>query len=153
EPTGNSLGTAHKGFVWIDVDILGVAAHGSQPESGIDAIMNAGPFLTALKYYADSLPTDEILGKGSLHCGLIKGGVEPSTYPASCSITVEFRTVAGQTPELIVQDLKAILQDIAKTDAQFKYSRPRVTLSRPVHKLSPTHPFAAAAINAAESVI
>ncbi len=39
---------AHKGFVWSEITLHGVAAHGSRPHLGVDAIAAAGPVLTRL---------------------------------------------------------------------------------------------------------
>ena len=39
---------AHKGFVWAEIEVTGRAAHGSRPHLGVDAIVKAGPVLTAL---------------------------------------------------------------------------------------------------------
>ena len=38
EPTGFGICTAHRGFAWFEVETLGLAAHGSQYEVGIDAM-------------------------------------------------------------------------------------------------------------------
>lgn len=67
----------------VEVDILGVAAHGSDPASEEDGILYAGCFLHALEKYQSQLPVDDLLGQGSLHCGLIRGGEDPSSYPGS----------------------------------------------------------------------
>lgn len=131
EPTSLELYSAHKGFVWVKVDILGVAAHGSDPAAGVDAIFSAGAFLTALEAYGKKLPTDRILGQGTMHCGVINGGEEPSSYPASCSVTVEFRTVSGQTSASILSDLEDILSSIARNRMGFRYSPPKVLFERP----------------------
>ena len=39
---------AHKGFVWLDVETAGVAAHGSRPDLGVDAIAAMGEVLVGL---------------------------------------------------------------------------------------------------------
>ncbi|KAL1963441.1 hypothetical protein VTN77DRAFT_8342 [Rasamsonia byssochlamydoides] len=140
EPTMLELIVAHKGFVWVEVDILGVAAHGSKPELGVDSILHAGWFLSALEAYQRTLPTDDFLGPASLHCGLIRGGEEPSSYPAKCTVTVEFRTIPCQTEESILHDMKTLLADIARDKPAFRYAEPRITLSRPTQKLPADHP-------------
>ncbi|CAL5874767.1 uncharacterized protein PFLUO_LOCUS9069 [Penicillium psychrofluorescens] len=140
EPTMGAIATAHKGFLWVEVDILGIAAHGSKPHEGEDAILHSGWFLRALEQYQRNLPVDDTLGQASLHCGLIRGGDEPSSYPGKCSITVEFRTIPCQTEELILRDMNVLLSDISKEDARFRYAEPRVTLSRPTQKLATDHP-------------
>ena len=43
-----SSSVAHKGFVWREIEVTGRAAHGSRPHLGVDAIVKAGPILTAL---------------------------------------------------------------------------------------------------------
>lgn len=140
EPTNCAIIPSHKGFLWIEVDILGVAGHGSNPATGVDSILLAGKFLNALEGYQKQLPTDDFLGPASLHCGLIKGGEEPSSYPAKCTITVEFRTIPGQTDDSILQDMKALLADISNNTPDFKYAEPRVVISRPTQKIPVDHP-------------
>src|SRR5205085_9954242 len=48
EPTEMDLTVAHKGFVWLDIETHGVAAHGSRPELGVDAIAKMGRVLVEL---------------------------------------------------------------------------------------------------------
>ncbi|TIC90681.1 Diaminopropionate ammonia-lyase [Colletotrichum higginsianum] len=131
EPTSQEVAIAHKGFVWVEIDVLGVAAHGSMPDQGVDAILLAGAVQTALLEYAGTLPEDPRLGRASLHGGLIRGGEEPSSYPARCTLTVEFRTVPPQTPASILADVEGILSRVASGNPGLKYAPPRVTFSRP----------------------
>ncbi|KAL4925667.1 tryptophan synthase beta subunit-like PLP-dependent enzyme [Aspergillus undulatus] len=140
EPTSEVIARAHKGFVWVEVDILGVAAHGSNHIDGVDAILHAGWFLTALEEYAQRLPIDDVLGPATLHCGLIKGGEEASSYPAKCTITIEFRTVPGQTESSILAEIHNLLVDIQNSKPQFRFAAPRATLTRPPHKIESDHP-------------
>lgn len=140
EPTNCAIIPSHKGFLWVEVDILGVAGHGSNPATGVDSILLAGKFLAALAGYQKQLPTDDFLGPASLHCGLIKGGEEPSSYPAKCTITVEFRTIPGQTDDSILQDMQALLAGISKSTPDFKYAEPRAIISRPTQKIPLDHP-------------
>ncbi|KAJ6029527.1 uncharacterized protein N7446_011125 [Penicillium canescens] len=153
EPTQGGIITAHKGFVWVEVDILGVAAHGSDPSAGEDAILYAGSFLQALEKYQSHLPVDEALGQASLHCGLIRGGEEPSSYPDKCTITVEFRTVPAQTEESILGDMSQLLKGIAQQNARFRYAQPRITMSRPTQKVAVDHPFVQQTVTTAFSVL
>src|SRR4051812_35586895 len=76
EPTELAVGTAHKGFVWSEIEILGRAAHGSRPHLGVDAILGAGPVLVALAGLDRELRgrTHPLLGSGNVHGSLITGG-------------------------------------------------------------------------------
>jgi acetylornithine deacetylase/succinyl-diaminopimelate desuccinylase-like protein len=141
EPTLQDIVTSHKGFVWFEIDVLGVAAHGSLPEEGVDSILLAGYLQTALLDYAKMMPSDPRLGQASLHGGRIIGGEEPSSYPAMCTLTVEFRTVPSQTPESLAADLENLLSKVASKVPQFRYNTPRITFSRPPSGLADDNSF------------
>ena len=153
EPTTEAIVIAHKGFLWIDIDILGVAAHGSNPVEGVDAILHAGHFLRSLEQYQGQLPVDDTLGQATLHCGLIKGGEEPSSYPGKCTITIEFRTVPSQTEKSVLSDLNEMLSSISQENPNFHYAAPRITLSRPTLKLASDHPWVQQTANCASTVL
>jgi acetylornithine deacetylase/succinyl-diaminopimelate desuccinylase-like protein len=140
EPTSGVIAHAHKGFVWVEVSILGVAAHGSNHIEGVDAILHAGWFLRALEEYQQRLPVDDVLGPATLHCGLIQGGEEASSYPAKCTVTIEFRTIPGQTEASIVSDIGGLLANIQKENPRFRFAEPKATLTRPAHKIESDHP-------------
>jgi diaminopropionate ammonia-lyase family len=140
EPTSGVIAHAHKGFVWVEVSILGVAAHGSNHVEGVDAILHAGWFLRALEEYQSRLPVDDVLGPATLHCGLIQGGEEASSYPAKCIVTIEFRTIPGQTEASIVSDIRTLLANIQKENPRFRFAEPKATLTRPAHKIKSDHP-------------
>ncbi|EED17177.1 diaminopropionate ammonia-lyase, putative [Talaromyces stipitatus ATCC 10500] len=146
-----ALGTGHKGFLWLEIEVLGHAAHGSDTANGVDAILNTGLLLKALRGYSKTLPSDEFLGPASLHCGIIKGGLELSTYPETCSLQIEFRTVPGQSVESITIDIDRLLAEIAEKEPQFRFNRPRVAFSRPAYKLDSGHPFERLAVKAAQT--
>ncbi|KAI4729396.1 diaminopropionate ammonia-lyase [Aureobasidium sp. EXF-10728] len=144
EPTSLQLHHAHKGFVWVEVTILGVAAHGSDAETGVDAIMSSASFLQAVETYAGTLPKDDVLGQATMHCGTIRGGEENSSYAASCTLTLEFRTVndssSSQSSDAIVRDIKSILEKLAAADKKFKFEMPKILFERkPLLPMSETH--------------
>ena len=117
------IAVAHKGFVWFDIETFGVAAHGSRPHLGIDAIAKMGKVLTELAQLDLDLranPTHPHLGSGSIHASLIQGGQELSSYPAYCKLQVERRTIPGETPDLVEAQLQAILDRCAAADSTFK---------------------------------
>ncbi|SCE93438.1 acetylornithine deacetylase [Micromonospora viridifaciens] len=132
EPSQLEVTLAHKGFAWFDVEIEGRAAHGSRPELGIDAITKAGHFLVALEELGQRLtqgPAHPLLGTGTVHASVIHGGEEPSTYPAHCRITLERRTVPGESPDRVELELTAVLDRLAATVPDFRYR-----LTRGLHR-------------------
>ena len=114
---------AHRGFVWLEVETLGKAAHGSRPDLGVDAIVKMGKVLTEIENLDQKLranPTHLLLGSGSLHASLIHGGQELSSYPERCLLSVERRTLPGESPESAEEELNEIIQNIGESDPTFK---------------------------------
>lgn len=132
EPSHLEVTLAHKGFAWFEAEIEGRAAHGSRPELGIDAIAKAGHFLVALEELGRRLaegPGHPLLGTGTVHASVIHGGEEPSTYPAHCRITLERRTVPGESADTVQAELTAVLDRLAATVPDFRYR-----LTRGLHR-------------------
>jgi acetylornithine deacetylase len=123
EPTELELIVAHKGFVWLEIETLGVAAHGSLPDQGVDAIAKMGRVLVELDLLGQDLrarPAHPLLGSGSLHASLISGGQELSSYPERCVLAVERRTLPGETPAAVEAELQAIVDRLRHTDPALK---------------------------------
>ena len=131
EPTELAIGTAHRGFAWIEVTVTGVAAHGSRPHLGVDAILKAGPVLVAFADLNRDLADrpDPFLGAGNLHGSLIQGGTEESTIPDRCVLTVERRTLPGETLDTVEAEVDALLDRCRRTDPDLTVSA-RTTLAR-----------------------
>ena len=113
---------AHRGFVWLEVETVGKAAHGSRPDLGVDAIVKMGKVLTEIEKLDQKLrsnPTHPLLGSGSLHASLIQGGQELSSYPERCLLSVERRTLPGETPEAVEAELLQIVQTLRESDSSF----------------------------------
>ena len=135
EPTELRLCLAHKGFVWLEVETTGVAAHGSRAAIGVDAIAAMGPVLVRLQDLQNRLrvsPRHPLLGSGSIHASLISGGHEMSTYPARCTLRIERRTIPGE-------------------DMSGEIPGARVVLERSPSEVPEEHPLARAVSDAAGS--
>jgi acetylornithine deacetylase len=111
EPTGGEVIVAHKGFVWSEVTFRGHAAHGSRADEGVDAIAKAGPALVRLAALDMSLGATQhpLLGRGSVHAGVIAGGAELSTYPGECVLSIERRTLPGETAEGVEAEIAGLV--------------------------------------------
>jgi acetylornithine deacetylase len=109
EPTRLQIMPAHRGFVWIEVEVLGRAAHGSRWDVGVDAIRHAGVLLSELdRIDAEELPRREhaLLGRASLHASTIAGGIGMSTYPDRCIVRLERRTLPGERGADVVAEIE-----------------------------------------------
>ena len=115
EPSQLELTLAHRGFAWFEIRIDGVAAHGSMPEQGVDAIAHAGLILRALDELRDRLagvPAHPLLGTGTVRVSTIHGGVDAATVAPACTLTLERRFLPGETPDHVEAQLRAALGDL-----------------------------------------
>jgi acetylornithine deacetylase len=138
EPTDLQVGVAHKGFAEIEVETRGVAAHGSRPDIGRDAILRMGRVLGALEQRERQFaaaPVATRLGRPSLHASTIAGGREWSTYPDRCVLQVERRTVTGETGETALREVEALLAALRGIDHEFEGAA-RLVFSRPPYEIA-----------------
>lgn len=115
EPTGLAIMPAHKGFTWLRIQFRGQAAHGSRPERGVDAIRHAGRFLARLDELETTLGRRKehpLLGTGSIHAGMIRGGTAPSVYPSSCHLTLERRTLPHESVPAVRSEVDFLLAQL-----------------------------------------
>lgn len=141
EPTELAISIAHRGFVWLEFVVNGVAAHGSRPQLGVDAIVKMGKVLASLDALDQELRahrTHELLGSGSLHASFIEGGEEISMIPARCTLLAERRTIPGESAESVAAEAQALLDEIAATDPDFK-AGVKATFSRSPYGIAADH--------------
>jgi len=122
EPTALDICLAHKGYLWIEVETLGRAAHGSRFQEGVDANMLMGRFLAALDGLEKELrsrPGHALVGPPSLHAAMISGGSGLSTYAASCKLQIERRSVPGETEARAVGEIQEIADRLTAADPAF----------------------------------
>ncbi|HUG53360.1 MAG TPA: M20/M25/M40 family metallo-hydrolase [Vicinamibacteria bacterium] len=134
EPTDLAIGVGHKGFEWVEVETRGVAAHGSRPDDGVDAILMMGRVLAALDRLEGLFaagPAHPLLGRPSLHASLVSGGRELSTYPDRCTLSIERRTVAGERPRTLLDEVETVLESLRTADGRFQAA------ARPLFDRSP----------------
>jgi acetylornithine deacetylase len=118
EPTRLALCPAHRGFVWVRLDVRGRAAHGSRYDLGVDAITHAALIIAELdRMQRRSMPrrTHPLLGRASLHASLISGGSGISTYPELCTVEIERRTLPGETERTFLDELASATAMVRNT--------------------------------------
>lgn len=146
EPTGLDLSIAHKGFSWLTVETHGVAAHGSRPDLGLDAIAKMGRLLVDLEAHDRALRAGAghpLLGTGSVHASIISGGQERSSYPERCRLEVERRTVPGEDAALVEGQVRALIDAASAADPALRATL-TLGLVRDPYEIAPDAPIVAA---------
>ena len=149
EPSEGRLILCHKGFVWAEITTKGRAAHGSRWDLGISAIAKMAKIIAALERFDQQelrKRNHPLVGPPSQHCSLIRGGSGLSTYAEECTLHVERRTLPGETPEQVMDELENVTRS-AGEQAQL-----RRLLDRPPLSCDPNSKIATCLSQAATSV-
>jgi succinyl-diaminopimelate desuccinylase len=109
EPTSLRLVRAQRGACWVRVKTKGLAAHGSAPERGRNAILHMAEILTHLP---ETLPnvSHPVLGGPSINVGTIAGGEKVNMVAGSCMVEIDRRTLPGETSEGVVAEIRAAVE-------------------------------------------
>jgi acetylornithine deacetylase/succinyl-diaminopimelate desuccinylase-like protein len=112
EPTRLQVVTAHKGSLWLELETQGKAAHGAMPQLGRNAVHEMARIVQLLETeYATRLRSrrHRLLGHGTVNVGTICGGTQPNIVPDRCAITVDRRTLPGETDGGVRREIAAFL--------------------------------------------
>ncbi len=161
EPTGNRLALGHKGLEWLAVDFTGRAAHGGTPRAGINAIAAAARFVVLLeerlvpRFAARAHP---LLGPPTINPGRIRGGDQPSTVAARCTLELDRRTVPGETFDSVVGELEELAREVERAFPGLAVVSHRVaggmaTLEHLPLEISAEHPLVGAAAAAGRAAL
>jgi acetylornithine deacetylase/succinyl-diaminopimelate desuccinylase-like protein len=118
-----NLVVEHQGFGWIDVITYGVAAHGSAPEAGVDAIVHMAEVLTRLhrldktKFQANP---SLLNGRAVFHAATISGGTHYATYPDFARLGIEIGTQPGEQLADRIAEIEAIFAEVSKNEPGFR---------------------------------
>ena len=149
---GASVCCGHNGVVWLDVQVHGRAAHGSQPEQGINALEKMSALVLALDDYKRELAkrTFETPQGRTMHPTINVGGVFSSgpggkinTVPNEASFSIDRRVLAIEQHGTAERELRAFLAKAARQIPQC-----RITVTKVSENFAcfspPTDPFFAA---------
>jgi acetylornithine deacetylase/succinyl-diaminopimelate desuccinylase-like protein len=112
EPTRLRVVTAHKGSLWFRLETRGRAAHGATPQLGQNAVHKMARIVDALEMdYAARLRKRKhpLLGTATVSVGTISGGAQPNIVPDHCAITIDRRTLPGETEAGVCREIAAFL--------------------------------------------
>jgi acetylornithine deacetylase/succinyl-diaminopimelate desuccinylase family protein len=100
EPTSLRLALAERGGAWLVATAQGKSAHGSRPELGVNAITSISRVVLQIGSVLPDL-THPLVGSPSVNVSLISGGSAPNVVPDRAEITIDRRTIPGETEESV----------------------------------------------------
>lgn len=119
EPTELHIGIQAKGVLVLSIQVAGIAAHGSTPWVGDNAVLKAVDVFRQIESLPFARESSDMFDRPSINLGRITGGDAINKVPDLCTIDVDIRYLPGQDP-------KAIMDAVAEL--------PDVTVSRTFHR-------------------
>jgi acetylornithine deacetylase/succinyl-diaminopimelate desuccinylase family protein len=114
EPTRLQIVTAHKGDLWLRLETRGKEAHSALPELGRNAVHEMARVVDALQTdYADWLRRRRrhpLLGPATVSVGTIRGGRQPNIVPDRCAISLDRRTLPGESDGQARREIRQFLR-------------------------------------------
>ena len=111
---------AERGIFGFQVKFMGRASHTAAARvTGINAIALAAKGILALEGDIDK--EHPAVGKPVISVNLIEGGVVSNVVPGECTITVDRRTIPGETDQTVLAEVREKLDAIKADDPNFNY--------------------------------
>jgi succinyl-diaminopimelate desuccinylase len=108
EPTDLHIGVQAKGVLAVRVEISGVAAHGSTPWLGDNAILKAQDAFRRIETLPFSRESSDLFDRPSINLARIAGGDAFNKVPDRCVMDVDIRFLPNQDPGDILQQIRQI---------------------------------------------
>jgi len=109
EPTNLKISIQSKGILVLRINTSGVAAHGSRPWAGVNAITKAYENFIKIQNLSILKEGSEYYEKSSLNLAKIKGGDIYNRVPDKCTMLIDIRYVPHLDPNKIINDIKNVV--------------------------------------------
>lgn len=139
EPTDMLVGVQAKGVLMLQVTVPGVAAHGSTPWLGQNAVLRAVDLYRDILELPFASESSALFARPSINLGRIEGGDAINKVPDECRLQVDIRYLPGQRPEEVLRQVRSV-------DPRAEVE---IILERPPADVSPDHPYVTALLAAA----
>lgn len=115
----NGIAIGEKGVAIFSLSTKGRTAHASTPWAGVSAIEKMVKILYRLQErLGEVFKTRDsgILPPASMNIGTIQGGVSFNVVADSCDVVIDRRTLPGETPESVTQEIQDIIDEVRRED-------------------------------------
>jgi acetylornithine deacetylase/succinyl-diaminopimelate desuccinylase len=115
EPSDQQIALAERGGAWVTATAFGRAAHGSQPDKGVNAITTMSRFLLRLPEVLPDV-VHPLCGPPTVNASLIEGGSAHNMVPDRCTVEIDRRILPGETsPDAVLAPFRALVEDLRRT--------------------------------------
>lgn len=108
EPTDLHIGVQAKGVLAIRASVSGIAAHGSTPWLGDNAILKAHDAFRRIETLPFSRESSDLFDRPSINLARIDGGDAFNKVPDRCTMDIDIRYLPTQDPGELLAQIRAI---------------------------------------------
>ena len=121
EPTGDTVRIAHRGALWLEVEVTGKSAHGGRPWLGVNALSKAARIITALEdELVPSLShrTHPLLPAPSINIGMLEGGTKVNLVADRAVVQLDRRLMPGEDADDAEAEVAALCSALRAADGE-----------------------------------
>ena len=121
EPTGDAVRVAHRGALWLEIEVAGRSAHGGRPWLGVNALSKAARIITALEdELVPSLAdrTHPLLPSPTINGGRLEGGTKVNLVADRAVFEIDRRLLPGEDANEAEAQVEALCAAIRAADGE-----------------------------------
>ncbi|MFI6585248.1 M20 family metallopeptidase [Embleya sp. NPDC050493] len=119
EPTELRVAVAERGSWQARIEVFGTAGHGGDPGRGRSAVADAARITTALHLARFHARPHPLLGSPTCNVAMVRGGVAANVIAPSCELTIDRRTLPGESAEDVHASILAMI-DASCPDVDYR---------------------------------
>jgi acetylornithine deacetylase/succinyl-diaminopimelate desuccinylase-like protein len=123
EITSNRVAIAEKGMLAFTISTKGRTAHASTPWEGVSAISHMARLIREIEATLDeSFKTKRhaLTPPPSYNFGMIEGGVGLNVVPDECRVTLDRRTLPGESLDEAEKEIAGVIERLSEADPTFE---------------------------------
>lgn len=121
EPTGDTVRVAHRGALWLEIEVTGKSAHGGRPWLGVNAVSKAARIVAAIEdELVPSLQdrTHPLLPAPTINIGALEGGTKVNLVADRALIQIDRRLVPGEDADAAEAEIADLCAALRAADAE-----------------------------------
>ncbi len=155
EPTGDAVRIAHRGALWLEIEVRGRAAHGGRPWLGVNAISKLARIVRALE--DELLPrlatrTHPLAPAPTINLGTIRGGTKFNLVADRATLELDRRLVPGESLDAARAEVEAVCAAVQAADREPFECRVREVMRVAPAEIAPDAPIVEACRRAHQAI-
>ena len=121
EPTGDTVRVAHRGALWLEIEVAGKSAHGGRPWLGVNAVSKAARIVTAIEdELVPSLQdrTHPLLPAPTINIGALEGGTKINLVADRAVIQIDRRLMPGEDEDAAEAEITDLCARLSAADGE-----------------------------------